>query len=113
MDYLRSRWELKNGHSYPAIPIIVFGKSRKNAVDSSAARARAARTALVETPTRRGGAVRVHFDAGGPMTNRTIHYVVAMAGKAAGIDFPVHPHMLRHATGFYLANAGEDTRAIQ
>ena len=26
---------------------------------------------------------------------------------------PVHPHMLRHATGFYLANAGQDTRAIQ
>jgi type 1 fimbriae regulatory protein FimB/type 1 fimbriae regulatory protein FimE len=25
----------------------------------------------------------------------------------------VHPHMLRHATGFYLANQGHDTRAIQ
>src|SRR6266851_2628004 len=31
----------------------------------------------------------------------------------AGIEFPVHPHMLRHATGYYLANAGQDTRAIQ
>jgi len=50
---------------------------------------------------------------GGPMTVRTLHYVVAEAGKAAGIEFPVHPHMLRHATGFYLANAGQDTRAIQ
>jgi type 1 fimbriae regulatory protein FimB/type 1 fimbriae regulatory protein FimE len=50
---------------------------------------------------------------GGPMTIRTIHYVVAEAGKRAGIEFPVHPHMLRHATGFYLANAGQDTRAIQ
>jgi integrase len=50
---------------------------------------------------------------GGPMTVRTIHYVVAAAGQAAGIKFPVHPHMLRHATGFYLANAGRDTRAIQ
>jgi integrase len=50
---------------------------------------------------------------GGPMTIRTVHYIVAQAGKAAGIDFPVHPHMLRHATGFYLANAGQDTRAIQ
>ena len=46
---------------------------------------------------------------GGPLTIRTIHFVVA----AAGIKFPVHPHMLRHATGFYLANAGQDTRAIQ
>ncbi len=50
---------------------------------------------------------------GGPMTRRTVHHAVAEAAKAAGIDFPVHPHMLRHATGFYLANAGQDTRAIQ
>jgi integrase len=50
---------------------------------------------------------------GGPMTIRTIHYAVAQAGKRAGFRFPVHPHMLRHATGFYLANAGHDTRAIQ
>ncbi len=50
---------------------------------------------------------------GGPMTRRTVHYVVAQAAKAAGMPFPVHPHMLRHATGFYLANAGHDTRAIQ
>ena len=26
---------------------------------------------------------------------------------------PVHPHMLRHACGFKLANDGEDTRALQ
>jgi integrase len=50
---------------------------------------------------------------GGPVTRRTVHHVVAESGKAAGIEFPVHPHMLRHATGFYLANTGQDTRAIQ
>ncbi len=50
---------------------------------------------------------------GGPMTRRTAHHVVAQAAKSTGIDFPVHPHMLRHAMGFYLANAGQDTRAIQ
>jgi type 1 fimbriae regulatory protein FimB/type 1 fimbriae regulatory protein FimE len=50
---------------------------------------------------------------GGPMTIRTVHSVVSAAGRAAGLEFPVHPHMLRHATGFYLANAGHDTRAIQ
>ena len=50
---------------------------------------------------------------GGPMTRRTVHYVVAQAGKTAGMPFPVHPHMLRHGTGFYLANEGHDTRAIQ
>ena len=47
------------------------------------------------------------------MTRRTAHYVVAAAAKAAGIDFPVHPHMLRHATGCYLANTGQDARVIQ
>jgi type 1 fimbriae regulatory protein FimB/type 1 fimbriae regulatory protein FimE len=50
---------------------------------------------------------------GGPMTRRTVHYVVAQMAKSAGIPFPVHPHMLRHGTGFYLANQGHDTRAIQ
>jgi site-specific recombinase XerD len=47
------------------------------------------------------------------MTRRTVHHVVAEAGKAAGIEFPVHPHQLRHACGFYLANNGQDTHAIQ
>ena len=50
---------------------------------------------------------------GGPMTRRTVDHVLTEAAKAAGVEFPVHPHMLRHATGFYLANAGLDTRAIQ
>ena len=50
---------------------------------------------------------------GGPMTRRTVHYVVAQAAKSAHIPFPVHPHMLRHGTGFYLANQGHDTRAVQ
>jgi type 1 fimbriae regulatory protein FimB/type 1 fimbriae regulatory protein FimE len=31
----------------------------------------------------------------------------------AGFDFPVHMHMLRHACGYYYANRGEDTRALQ
>src|SRR5271163_3038619 len=50
---------------------------------------------------------------GGPMTRRTVHHVVAQAAKTAGMPFSVHPHMLRHGTGFYLANRGHDTRAIQ
>ena len=47
------------------------------------------------------------------MTRRTVHHVVAATGEAAGIDFPVHPHQLRHACGYFLANNGQDTRAIQ
>ncbi len=29
------------------------------------------------------------------------------------IPFPVHPHMLRHSTGYKLANDGHNTRALQ
>ena len=52
-------------------------------------------------------------ERGGPMTDRNIRAIVAEAGKKAEIDFPVHPHQLRHACGYYLALHGQDTRAIQ
>jgi type 1 fimbriae regulatory protein FimB/type 1 fimbriae regulatory protein FimE len=39
--------------------------------------------------------------------------MVARLGEAAGLDFPVHPHMLRHACGYKLANDGQDTRSLQ
>ena len=32
---------------------------------------------------------------------------------AAGFEFKAHPHMLRHACGFALANKGHDTRSLQ
>jgi hypothetical protein len=35
------------------------------------------------------------------------------AGEAAEFGFKAHPHMLRHACGFALANKGHDTRALQ
>lgn len=50
---------------------------------------------------------------GGPLTERAVHRIIATAGRKAKIAFPVHPHMLRHSTGFKLAQAGQDTRAIQ
>lgn len=49
----------------------------------------------------------------GAMTRQAFNYLVAEAGKRAGFAFKVHPHMIRHATGFYLANKGYDTRLIQ
>jgi type 1 fimbriae regulatory protein FimE len=52
-------------------------------------------------------------ERGGPLTPRAVHHIVAQAGVAAELPFPVHPHMLRHACGFYLANKGVDTRALQ
>ena len=52
-------------------------------------------------------------ERGGPLTASTVRKLVARAGRRAKIPFPVHPHMLRTATGIYLANEGIDTRAIQ
>jgi len=48
-----------------------------------------------------------------PLTGRTIHHIISRAGVTATLPFPVHPPMLRHACGFYLANKNTDTRAIQ
>ena len=39
--------------------------------------------------------------------------MTARAGEAAQLPFPVHPHMLRHSTGYKLANDGHGTRALQ
>ncbi|MFO7641278.1 MAG: tyrosine-type recombinase/integrase [Candidatus Competibacteraceae bacterium] len=39
--------------------------------------------------------------------------IVARAGEQVPIGFPIHPHRLRQATGYKLANEGQDPRAIQ
>ncbi len=48
-----------------------------------------------------------------PFTNRGFQTLVERAGRKAGLDFKAHPHMLRHACGYKLANQGVDTRTIQ
>lgn len=45
-------------------------------------------------------------ERGGPLTDSGVRKIVARAGVAAALPFPVHPHMLRHATGYKLANDG-------
>jgi type 1 fimbriae regulatory protein FimB/type 1 fimbriae regulatory protein FimE len=52
-------------------------------------------------------------ERGSTMTDSNFRKMLARAGKEAGFSFLVHPHMLRHATGYKLANDGQDTRAIQ
>jgi site-specific recombinase XerD len=37
----------------------------------------------------------------------------AFTDRISVIKIKVHPHMLRHACGYALANKGHDTRAIQ
>lgn len=49
----------------------------------------------------------------GPMIDSTFRKMVARAGEEAKLGMPIHPHMLRHSTGFKLANDGRDTRGIQ
>ena len=39
--------------------------------------------------------------------------MVERPGEAAELGFTAHPHVLRHAVGFALANNGVDTRALQ
>jgi site-specific recombinase XerD len=52
-------------------------------------------------------------ERGSPMTRLGFHHLVQRLGKAAGMTFNAHPHMLRHACGFKLANDGHDTRSLQ
>jgi type 1 fimbriae regulatory protein FimB/type 1 fimbriae regulatory protein FimE len=47
------------------------------------------------------------------MTTMGFHHLIQRLGKAAEMPFAVHPHMLRHACGYKLANDGHDTRALQ
>ncbi|MBA3632392.1 MAG: tyrosine-type recombinase/integrase [Acidobacteria bacterium] len=49
----------------------------------------------------------------GMMTRQAINYLVEQISKRAKFIFKVNPHMIRHSTGFYLANKGNDTRLIQ
>ena len=49
----------------------------------------------------------------GPMSAAGFRKLLARTGVAAGFGFGVHPHMLRHACGYKLANDGCDARAIQ
>ena len=52
-------------------------------------------------------------ERGAPFTPAGFRKMVARLGVAADLGFPVHPHMLRHACGFKLANDGVDTRSLQ
>ena len=52
-------------------------------------------------------------NAARPSPQQALLGLVERAGAAAGLGFKAHPHMLRHACGFALANKGHDTRALQ
>src|SRR5215471_10825187 len=52
-------------------------------------------------------------ERGAPFSTRGFQAMVERAAQAAGFDMKIHPHMLRHACGYKLANEGVDTRTIQ
>jgi site-specific recombinase XerD len=75
---------------------------------------RALRAWLRERELRQGARSSYLFlSERGPMTRQAVNYLVKEIGKRAKLHFHVHPHMLRHSTGYYLANRGYDTRLIQ
>ena len=51
-------------------------------------------------------------ERGAPFTTAGFGKMIARAGEAAKLK-GAHPHMLRHACGYALANRGHDTRALQ
>ncbi|MGO2143612.1 MAG: tyrosine-type DNA invertase [Serratia bockelmannii] len=50
---------------------------------------------------------------GTPLTRQRIYQMISRLGEQANISVVSHPHMLRHACGFALADRGVDTRLIQ
>src|SRR5208283_3102868 len=52
-------------------------------------------------------------ERGAPFSTAGFARMVERAGIEANLGFKAHPHMLRHACGYKLANDGHDTRALQ
>ena len=52
-------------------------------------------------------------ERGGPLSVDSLQRIVKEAGEAAELDVDAHPHMLRHAAGYFLINEGHDVRVAQ
>jgi type 1 fimbriae regulatory protein FimB/type 1 fimbriae regulatory protein FimE len=52
-------------------------------------------------------------ERGAPFSTSGFAKLVERAGIEAKLPFKVHPHMLRHSTGYALANKSTDTRTLQ
>jgi len=52
-------------------------------------------------------------ERGGPLSVDAVQYIVREAAAVAGLPENTHPHMLRHAAGYFLTNNGTDMRLVQ
>jgi site-specific recombinase XerD len=52
-------------------------------------------------------------ERGAPFSTAGFARMIERAAAATELAIKVHPHILRHACGFALANAGHDTRSLQ
>ena len=52
-------------------------------------------------------------ERGSPFTTAGFARMIERAGEEAKLGIKAHAHMLRHGCGYYLANKGHDTRALQ
>jgi len=52
-------------------------------------------------------------ERGGPFTPDAVNRLIKRIGARAGFGFPIHVHMLRHACGYALANAGTTRGAFR
>ena len=52
-------------------------------------------------------------ERGAPFSVSGFRRMVERASLDAGLEIKAHPHMLRHACGYALANQGTDTRTLQ
>ncbi len=96
----------------------VFGKGSKERVVPVGGKASealrvylaAGRPGLVKAKT---GSVLFLSERGGPLSRKTLWYLVQKHAAAAGIARGVKPHQLRHSFASHLLSGGADLRAIQ
>ena len=74
---------------------------------------RALRKHQRETSRSASGAFVFVSERAAPLSAPGFSRMVERAGRVAKLGIKVHAHMLRHACGYALANAGHDTRALQ
>jgi hypothetical protein len=99
----------RDGLAIEAPTLVVYGEDHSRPANMTAAPAIGwAWSSMQKTLGR-----RQYIVAGGPATTAGFLKMIARTGEAARLPFPIHPHMLRHSTGYKLANDGHDTRALQ